>query len=353
MNENAKKFFKKIISLPSPSGFEEPVQRAVREYIEPFADEVRTDVHGNVIAVRNPDSPFRIMLAGHADQIGFIVNYIDSEGFVYVSMLGGWDPQVIIGTRVKIWSAKGPISGIIGKKPIHLLNEDERKKVPKIQDLWVDLGAAGKEEVLDYVRIGDPITIDLSCEELLNDRIAAPATDDKSGVWVIMEALRRINPKKLNVGVYAVATVQEEVGLRGSKTSAFGIEPTVGIAVDVTHATDCPTVDKKICGDIALGAGPVIGIGPNMNRRLTSELFDIAEQNNIPVQRSAEGRITGTDAASLQVNRAGMATGLVSIPNRYMHTPVEIVSWHDMNNAAELLARYCESVSLDSSYIPE
>lgn len=353
MNENAKKFFKTIIGLPSPSGFEEPVQRAVREYIEPFADVVRTDVHGNVIAIRNPDSPFKIMLAGHADQIGFIVNYIDPEGFVYVSMLGGWDPQVIIGTRVKIWGVKGPVNGIIGKKPIHLLNDEERKKVPKIYDLWIDLGASSKEEALEYIQIGDPITIDLTCEELLNHRIAAPATDDKSGVWVVMEALRRIDPKKLKVGVYSVATVQEEVGLRGSKTSAFGIDPNVGIAVDVTFSTDCPTIDKKICGDIQLGGGPVVGVGPNMNRRLSSELFAIGKNHDIPTQPSAEGRITGTDAASIQINRAGVAAGLISIPNRYMHTPVEIVSWKDMDNAAELLARYCESVTPDASYIPE
>ena len=352
MSKNPVDFFKQMVKVPSPSGFEEPVQAVVREYIGEYADKVTTDVHGNVIAVRNPESPFRIMLAGHCDQIGFIVNYIDAEGFVYVLSLGGWDPQVVIGTRVIIQGKNGPVHGIIGKKPIHLLNEDERKKVPKIQDLWIDIGASSKEDALKVVSVGDPVTVELNYDELLNDCFAATATDDKTGVWVVMEALRRIDPAKLKVGVYAVSTVQEEVGMRGSKTSTFGVDPQVGIAVDVTFATDCPTIDKKINGEVLLGSGPVIAKGPNLNLKLTDELLGIASKNEIPVQLAAEGRITGTDAASIQISRAGVATGLVSIPNRYMHTPVEVVSWKDLENAANLLARYCESVEPDHSYIP-
>lgn len=353
MNNQSKEFLNAILTHPSPSGFEEPVQKIVREYAENFADRVDTDVHGNVIAIRNPDSPYRIMLAGHCDQIGFIVNYIDSEGFIYFLGLGGWDPQVVIGSRVEIWGADGPVQGIIGKKAIHLLNEDERKKVPKLQDLWIDIGASNKEEVEKRIRVGDPITISLEWNELMNGHIASPATDDKAGLWVIMEALRRIDPQKLSCGVYAVSTVQEEVGLRGSRTSSFGIDPMVGIAVDVTHATDCPTIDKKMNGDIKLGNGPAIGVGPNINRKLLNALCKTAEDHQIPYQLSAEPRITGTDAASIQVNRAGVAAALVSIPNRYMHTPVEIVNINDMDAAADLLARYCESVNPDTSYIPE
>ena len=188
---------------------------------------------------------------------------------------------------------------------------------------------------------------------MLNNLISAPATDDKAGVWVVMEALRRIDPAKLKVGVFAVSTVQEEVGLRGARTSAYGIDPQVGIAVDVTHATDCPTIDQKISGEVKLGAGPAIGKGPNMSMRLVDALLDVAEKNEIAYQLCAENRITGTDAASIQVSRSGVSTALISIPNRYMHTPVEVVSWNDMDAAADLIARYCESIDPGVSYIPE
>lgn len=352
MEEQSRDFFYSLIRTPSPSGYEERIQSVIKDNMKDVADEIRVDVHGNLIAAINPDAPYRVMLAGHCDQIGLIVNYIDAEGFVYVLSLGGWDPQTLVGVRVTIWGRKGPVEGVIGRKAIHLLTEEERRRVPKVTDLWVDIGVDSKAEAEEYVRVGDAGTIPLDCKELLNNRVAAPATDDKSGVWVVMEALRRINRDKLNVGVFAVSTVQEEVGLRGARTSSFGIDPDLGIAVDVTHATDTPTIDKKISGEIKLGGGPVIGKGPNMNMKLVDSLLDVACANEIPYQLAAENRITGTDAASIQVNRVGVATGLISIPNRYMHTPVEIVSWSDMDNAANLLARFCESLTKDVSFIP-
>ncbi len=337
---------------PSPSGFEEGVQQLVREYMQPFADEITTDVHGNVIVVKNPSAPIRVMLAGHCDQIGLIANYIDEQGFVYVLTIGGWDIQNLIGQRVKIWTQNGPVEGVIGKKPIHLMTDEDKKKVPKIQDLWVDIGAKDKEEAEKAVRIGDPITVDLEYREMLNNLIAAPATDDKAGMWVVMEALRRADASKLNVGVYAVSTVQEELGLRGAKTSAFGIDPQIGIAVDVTFATDCPTIEKKQNGEIKLGGGPAITRGPNLTTKLVNAIVDVAKTHEIPVQMCAEGRITGTDAGSIQINRSGVATALVSIPNRYMHTPVEVISLNDIEYAADLLARYVESIPADVDYRP-
>lgn len=352
MEKQSRDFFYSLIRTPSPSGYEEKIQSVVKDYMKDVADEIQVDVHGNLIAAINPSAPFRVMLAGHCDQIGLIVNYIDAEGFIYVLSLGGWDPQTLVGVRVTIWGRKGPVEGVIGRKAIHLLTEEERRRVPRVTDLWVDIGAESKAEAEEYVRVGDAGTIPLDCKELLNNRIAAPATDDKSGVWVVMEALRRINRDKLSVGVFAVSTVQEEVGLRGARTSSYGIDPDLGIAVDVTHATDAPTIDKKISGDIKLGAGPVIGKGPNMNMKLVDSLLDVASSNEIPCQLAAENRITGTDAAPIQVSRSGIATGLISIPNRYMHTPVEIVSWSDMDNAANLLARFCESLTKDVSFIP-
>jgi endoglucanase len=352
MDPQAKAFFEEALKTPSPSGFETKIQDLVRGHMESVADEIRTDVHGNVMAIRNPDAPIRLMFAGHCDQIGLIVHYIDADGFLYVLSLGGWDPQNLLGQRLHIWTKKGPISGIIARKPIHLLTDEERKKVPKIQDLWIDIGASSKEEAEELVTIGDPVTVELEPRELLNGRIASPATDDKSGMWVVMEALRRIDASKLNCAVYAVSTVQEESGLRGARTSAFNIDPHAGIAVDVTFATDCPTIEKKQLSEVKVGSGPVVYRGPNMNTKLVDQVVSLSEKNEIPIQLAADGRPTGTDANVMQITRAGVATGLVSVPNRYMHSPVEIVSLDDMDHAADLLARFAESVDESSDFIP-
>jgi len=352
MESAALDFFKTVIKTPSPSGYESPLQQIVRDYVADFADEVRTDVHGNVIAVKNPGAPLRVMLAGHCDQIGLIVQHVDDEGFVYVRTIGGWDPQVLIGQRMTVWTDKGPVFGVIAKKPIHLLTEEDRKKVPKIKDLWLDIGTADKEQAEGLVRIGDPVTVELAFNEMPNNRAVSPAMDDKAGMWVVIEALRRADKKKLDCGLYAVSTVQEEVGLRGAKTSSFGIDPHVGVAVDVTFATDCPTIEKKEEGDITLGKGPVIYRGPNMNPKVVRLLIETADAAEIPCQLAAEGRATGTDANAIQVNRAGVATGLVSIPNRYMHSPVEMISLEDIDRAADLLARFAEGLATDADFIP-
>jgi len=352
MQSSALEFFKEVLQTPSPSGYESPLQEIVRQYIGPKADRVTTDVHGNVIAVRNLHAPLRVMLAGHCDQIGLIVKHIDDDGFLYVQPIGGWDPQVLIGQRMIVWTAGGPLFGVIARKPIHLLNEEERKQVPKMQDLWVDIGGGKKEEVEKLVRVGDPVTVELGYREMLNGRAVSPAMDDKCGLWVVMEALRRIDSGKLHAAVFAVSTVQEEVGLRGSKTSAFGIDPHVGVAVDVTHATDCPTIEKKHEGDVRLGKGPVIYRGPNMNPKVVARLIQAAEDHEIPYQLGASGRATPTDANSLQVNRAGVATALVSIPNRYMHSPVETISLEDIDHAADLLARFVEELEPGMDFTP-
>ena len=352
MDADALAFFKKTLETPSPSGYESPLQQVVREYVAPFADQVAGDVHGNVMAVRNPGAEHRVMLAGHCDQIGLIVQYIDTDGYLFIQAIGGWDPQMLVGQRTTVWTDGGPVFGVIGRKPIHLLTEEERKQVPKMKDLWLDVGAANKEEAEKLVRVGDPITVELAHREMRNERIASPAMDDKCGLWVVMEALRRIDAEKLRWAVYAVSTVQEEVGLRGAKTSAFGIDPHVGIAVDVTHATDCPTVEKKEEGDIALGKGPVIERGPNMNPKVVRRLIETAKAHEIPLQISASGKATGTDANAIQINRAGVATGLVSIPNRYMHSPVEVIALPDMDRAADLLARFCESLGDAEDFRP-
>lgn len=346
-------FFKRILETPSPSGYESPLQEIVREYVKDFADEVRTDLHGNVIVVKNPESPLRVMLAGHCDQIGLIVQHIDAEGFLYVQPIGGWDPEVLIGQRMTVWSAAGPVFGVIARKPIHLLSEEERKQVPKMKDLWLDIGAANLEEASKLVRIGDPVTVELGFRVLLNQLAVSPAMDDKAGCWVVIEALRRASKRgRLVCGLYAVSTVQEELGLRGARTSAFGIAPQIGVAVDVTHATDCPTIDKKEEGDVRLGKGPVIHRGPNMNHKVVQRLIEAADEQKIAYQLQASGRATGTDANAIQVNRAGVAAGLVSIPNRYMHSPVEMISLNDLDQAADLLAAFALDISTNPDITP-
>jgi len=346
-------FFKDILETPSASGYESPLQQIVRDYVAGFADDVRTDLHGNVIVVKNADSPLRVMLAGHCDQIGLIIQHIDAEGFLYIQPIGGWDPEVLIGQRMTVWTESGPVFGVIARKPIHLLTEEERKQVPKMKDLWLDIGAANLEEAAKLVRIGDSVTLALGFQPMRNNLAVSPAMDDKAGCWVVVEALRRASQSgRLDCGLYAVSTVQEELGMRGARTSAYGIDPQVGVAVDVTHATDCPTIEKKEEGDVKLGKGPVIHRGPNMNHKVVQRLIQAADEHKIGYQLAASAKATGTDANVMQINRAGMATGLVSIPNRYMHSPVEMISLDDMDHAADLLARFAENLGQDAEFTP-
>ncbi len=352
MEASAKEFFKQILETPSPSGYEQPVQELVRNYVGEFADEVTTDLHGNVIACCNPGAPLRVMFAGHADQIGLLVTHINDKGFIYTNTIGGWDPQQLIGQRMTIYTANGPIPAIISRKPIHLLDQDERKIVVKTKDMWLDIGAKDKEEAAEAVAIGDPVTLELGYQEMRNGLANSPGMDDKTGLWVCTEALRRAKAKGLNVALYSVATVQEEVGLRGATTSAYGVNPHVGVAVDVTHATDCPTIDKNQEGDIKLGEGPVVYRGPNMNPVVVDRLREAAENASLSLQWKAIGRGTGTDANPIQLTRAGVAAGLVSLPNRYMHSAVETISLDDLDACADLLATFAASIEKDADFTP-
>jgi endoglucanase len=354
MERSAKTFFQEILETPSPSGYEQPVQAIVRRYAAEFADEVRTDLHGNVIACCNADAPLRVMFAGHADQIGLIVSHVNDNGYIYTNPIGGWDPQQLIGQRMTIYTAGGPVPAVIARKPIHLLDEDERKKVVKTKELWLDIGAKDKEEAAKAVAIGDPVTLELGYQEMQNNLANSPGMDDKTGLWVAIEALRRATERGgLKVAVYAVATVQEEIGLRGAVTSAYGINPHVGIAIDVTHATDCPTIDKTQEGDIKLGGGPVIYRGPNMNPHVVDRLRAAAQSLEIPVQWGASGRGTGTDANAIQLARGGVAAGLISIPNRYMHSAVEMISLDDIDRSADLLAEFVLGIEKDADFTPQ
>ena len=353
VDASAREFLVRILETPSPSGYEQPVQQLVREYLSGVADTLDTDSHGNVIAGKNPTGETRMLLAGHCDQIGLIVQYIDSDGYISVQPIGGWDPMQLVGARVAVWTATGPVPGVMSRKPIHLLTEEERKQVPKMKDLWIDIGATDKADCESVVRVGDCVTFELKYQPLRNGRACSVAMDDKIGLWVVLEAFRRAAAAgPLPCALYVASTVQEEIGLRGAQTSSYGVAPHVAIAVDVTHATDCPTIDKKSEGDIALGKGPVVYRGPNMNPHVVERLLAAGQSHKIPMQLAASGRATPTDANVLQTTRAGVATGLVSVPNRYMHSAVETISLDDADRAADLLAAFVRGLEGQINWAP-
>jgi endoglucanase len=357
MEDHSHAFLKRLLETPSPSGFERPVQDVVRGWAREYADEVRTDRHGNVIAVRHPaqgrgDHAPRVMLAGHCDQIALMVQHVDDNGYLYVQPIGGWDMQVLLGQNLTVWSRGGPVAGVIARRAPHLMTGEERNKVPLFTDVWVDAGFKDRKEAEGVVTPGDPVTFALGYRPLRNGLAASPAMDDKVGLWTVMEALRLLHGKPLQAAVYCVSTVQEEVGLRGATTSTYGIHPTVGVAVDVCHATDTPGNDKKQLGETRLGDGPVLFRGPNINPRVLERLEESARERQLAVQVRGTPRATGTDANVMQLSREGVATGLVGIPNRYMHSPVEVVSLADLDGAAQLLAEFCLRVTPQMDWTP-
>lgn len=353
MDTQQQSFLEALLTTPSPSGYEQPVQAIVRDFVSPFAEDVRTDWHGNVIASVNPGGTPRILIDGHCDQIGLLVKHIDDKGFLRVAPIGGWDVQMLIGQRLQVWTRGGPVIGVIARKAIHLLKSDERKQVPEVKDLWIDIGAAGGDEARQLVQIGDPVTVELGVHTMRNGLATAPGMDNRVGVWVVMEALRRVSQQQPHCAVFAVSAVQEEIGLRGARTAAFSIDPQLGIAVDVTHATDCPTIDENQFGRIKLGGGPVLVRGPNANPVMFQRLRELSETAGIPTQVNALSGAASNDGNALQISRGGVATAIVALPNRYMHSPVEMISLADLDQAAELIARFCLSIGPDCDFTPQ
>ncbi|RLB59287.1 MAG: M42 family peptidase [Deltaproteobacteria bacterium] len=352
---DSRQFLERLLATPSPSGYEQPAQRLVRERLEEVADEIRSDVHGNLIAVLNPGGSPRVMLAGHVDQIGFMVRHVSEQGYLHFAPIGGIDAAVVPGLELTVHTAGGPLPAVVGRKPIHLMKPEERNRQKiEIDRLWLDIGARDGKQARRLVQVGDVVTYRLAPQRLLGNNLAAAGMDDKAGVCAVTEALRLLGRqrRRLRCAVYAVSTVQEELGLRGARTSSFGIDPQLGIAVDVTHAADHPGGDKKRTGDIRLGRGPAVTLGPNINPVLSKLLLDTARLRKIAVQREAEPRATGTDANVMQVTRAGVAAGLLGIPCRYMHTPVEVVNTRDIDLCARLLAETCLRVGPRSDFIP-
>ncbi len=343
---------KSLVTTPSPSGFEAQIQKLCKAYAAPFVDKVYKDVHGNQFAVRNPDAKLRIMLAGHVDEIGLMVNHIDDKGFLGFVPIGGVDPSLLDGQRLVVHGPKGDVPGVVGRTAIHLTDAADRGKALKMHQLWADIGAKDKKDAEKAASIGDPITIDAGYLELRDNKVVARAFDDRVGAFVILEAMRLIAKRKVNCAVYCVTTVQEEVGLRGATTSTYGCHPHAGLAVDVDHATDYPSADSRRWGKALIGSGPIVSRGPNINPIVNRQLIALAKKKKVPYQVSAEPRGTGTDANAMQLSRGGVATGLIGIPNRYMHSPVELVSLKDVEHASQLIAEWVCSLKPNTTFIP-
>jgi endoglucanase len=344
-------FLKRLLDTPGPSGFEGGPSRVWRDHAHTFAD-VRGDVVGNSLATVNPGGAPVIMLAGHIDEIGLIITYIDDEGYVYVSGIGGWDTQVLVGQRVRFLGRGGDVLGVIGKKPIHLIKPEERDKASKMTELWVDIGAASRQEAEARVGVGDPGVLDSRTIDFPNDRIVSRSIDNRIGAFVVLEALKRYAESPGAARVVAVATTQEEIAFHGGGAliGASGLAPQAAVVVDVTFATDHPGLDKKELGDHKLGGGPSLARGSVISPVMFGLIRSTAERLGMPFTVRAVGRDTGTDADAVHLASEGVATALVSVPNRYMHSPNEMVSLEDLDRCATLIAETCRTVTTATDF---
>ena len=338
-------FLTELLKTRSPTGMETEAANVIEKYVRPCADSFSRDVLGNRIAVIGSGSR-KLMYAGHIDEIGFQVSYIDKDGFIFFQQLGGHDNVMISGRSVWILTDKGPVPGVTGKRAIHLMDAKERKEVPEIYGVWIDIGANSREEAEKLVQIGDAVVYDTIVHKLAGTRCAARAFDDRAGCYCAFEVIRRLSKlaAKPEYRLVSVATTQEEIGTRGAWTSAFAVNPDVAIAIDVEHATDFPNCDKRRFGYVKLGGGPVISRGPNINPKVFNRLVECAEREGIRYQVGAESRPTGTDARVLQTTRGGVATGLIGIPLRYMHTPAEVADLADIADCVKLLEAFALSL---------
>jgi endoglucanase len=345
-------FLKQLLGTPGPAGDEAAAARCWRNEARAFADEIHTDVRGNSYAVLHATG-LRVMLAGHIDEIGLMVSYIDSEGFLYFDTIGGWDAQVLVGQRVRLLGRRSEIVGVVGKRPVHLMEGDERAAASKVANLWLDIGVESRAEALDHVRVGAVGVIDAPLYEMPHGRLVSRSIDNRIGAYVVLEALRLLAHERPAAHVAAVATTHEEIGGAGAAVAAFHFEPEVAIAVDVTFATDHPQADKRKTGDVKLGGGPALSRGGANSPLVYERLLDVAEREGIPYSVEITPGRTGTDADQIYRARGGVATGLISVPCRYMHSPNEMVAMDDVENTAHLIAAFVRSVQSMQEFVPE
>ena len=346
MRETSLSFLRQLVNTPSPVGHETRGQRVWLDYAKQFADETFSDAYGNCVAVRNKGGSPRIMLAAHADEIAMAVNYIDDNGYLYVRRMGGVDAAITKAQRIVIHTRKGPVKGVVGNVAPHLMKLEGDPKPPKIHDLFIDIGVSKRSEAEKLVRVGDPITLVDEFDILRGDLAVARAFDNRIGTFAVAEALRLLAESKLRfqAEVCAVSNVQEEVGLLGARQIAYSLKPDIALVVDVTHATDYPTVSKTQHGDIKIGGGPAITHGGCNHPEVVARLEVVARAKKVPLQHEAMSSSSGTDTDVIFWTRGGIASALISLPNRYMHSPVEVVSLKDLEQIPHLLAAFVQSV---------
>ena len=342
----APRFLTELLHARSPSGYEFEAQAVFDRHVKPAADAYAKDALGNRIATLHPRGDPVLMLAGHMDELGLLITYVNKDGFLYFDTIGGHDRTVISGRRVVVRTARGPVKGVTGKRAVHLMDEADRKKVPEIHEIWIDIGARSKKEALARVAIGDVATYDHEFELLHGTIGASRAFDNKVGAYVVGETLIRLAAARPRpaASVVAVATAQEEIGVRGATASGYAVNPHLALAVDVGHATDHPDCDNRKYGETKLGGGPIICRGPNINPVVYEWLIAAADRLKIPYQLEADPRPTGTDARAIQTGRGGVATGLVSVPLRYMHTPSEVVDLEDIERTVQLFVAFAQAL---------
>jgi putative aminopeptidase FrvX len=348
-------FLKQLLDTPGPSAFEAAPARAWRAEAQSFADSVQADVSGNSIALLDSGSAPRLMLAGHIDEIGVMITHVDDEGYLSFDTIGGWDHQVFVGQRVLLLGRRGQVTGVVGKKAVHLMEREEREKVSKVEDLWIDIGAGNRSEAEGRIRIGDPGVLAAGVLEFPNGRLVSRCIDNRIGAFVVLETLRLLARDRARASVAAVATTREEIAATGggARSSAHRLEPDVAIVVDVTHATDYPGLEKRKHGDYRLGSGPAISRGASVSELVFEMLVQTAEAEGIPYTIEAASRDTHTDAEAIFNAHRGVATALVSVPNRYMHSPNEMVALEDLDRTSYLLAAFARKLSPDTSFVPQ
>lgn len=344
VREESLKFLERLINTPSPSGHEVHGQRVWLDYVGEFADETFTDAYGNAVAILNKGGSPRVMLAGHADEIAMTVNFINAEGFIYVRKLGGVDPAITRAQRVAIHTKNGPVRGVVGNVAWHLVKGEKDRKAPEIHDLFIDIGVENKREAEKLVRIGDPITLVDEFELLRNDLAISRAFDNRIGTFAVAEALRLLKGKKVHAEVCAVSNIMEEIGLLGARQIAYTLKPDMAVVVDVTHATDYPTVSQPMHGEIKIGLGPSLTHGGCNHPNVVERLEQVAKAAKIHLQHEAMSATGGTDTDVIFWTRGGIPSALVSLPNRYMHSPVELVSLKDLEQIPQLLAAFALSL---------
>lgn len=352
MRDESLQFLQKLVNTPSPSGNEARGQRVWLDYVSPYADETFTDAYGNAVAVLNKGGSPRLMIAAHADEIAMTVNYIDENGYIYVRKVGGIDAAITKAQRVTIHSKGGPVKGVVGNVAPHLTKTEGERKVPKMEDLFIDIGVNTKADAEKLIRIGDPITLAAEFEVLRDDRVIGRAFDNRVGTFAVAEAFRLLkeSKSKLQPEILAVSNIMEEVGLLGSRQIAYTLKPDMALVVDVTHATDYPTVNRQQHGDIKMGNGPALTHGGCNHCEMVNRLEEVAQQQEIKLQHEAMSNTSGTDTDAIFWTRGGIPSALISLPNRYMHSPIEMVSLKDLEQIPKLIAGFAQSLKAGEQF---